>query len=272
MKKVHVITGLPRSGSTLLCNILNQNPLFKATSTSPLSGAVTVLIHHCSNSPEVKGMLEKENEIAKARIESSIRAFCDAWLLSQSGGAEVVFDKSRAWSAQSMVLRAIYPDAKIILTVRDLRNIFASIEKQNKKFPLLDYANSVNEKTAFSRYQQMFSADGLVGSCLNGIDDMVNRKIKDVFYVNFETLASTPEDAMRSIYDFLEFPYYDHDFENVENTAEDPDYLYLDKFPHEGSGKVKPADPQEWSKHISNELASMIHQNHINFQRRFGYA
>jgi sulfotransferase len=36
MKKLHLIAGLPRSGSTLLCNILNMNPNFYATPTSPL--------------------------------------------------------------------------------------------------------------------------------------------------------------------------------------------------------------------------------------------
>ena len=33
-KNVHFISGMPRSGSTLLCNILNQNPRFHATGTS----------------------------------------------------------------------------------------------------------------------------------------------------------------------------------------------------------------------------------------------
>jgi sulfotransferase len=34
MKKIHFINGMPRSGSTLLCNILAQNPKFHVTPTS----------------------------------------------------------------------------------------------------------------------------------------------------------------------------------------------------------------------------------------------
>ena len=33
-KTIHFISGLPRSGSTLLCNILAQNPRFHTTATS----------------------------------------------------------------------------------------------------------------------------------------------------------------------------------------------------------------------------------------------
>ena len=34
MKNLHLIAGLPRSGSTLLCNLLNMNSKFHATPTS----------------------------------------------------------------------------------------------------------------------------------------------------------------------------------------------------------------------------------------------
>ena len=35
-RKFHFISGMPRSGSTLLAAILNQNPRFRAGMTSPL--------------------------------------------------------------------------------------------------------------------------------------------------------------------------------------------------------------------------------------------
>jgi len=35
-KTVHFVSGLPRSCSTLLCNLLAQNPRVHATPTSPL--------------------------------------------------------------------------------------------------------------------------------------------------------------------------------------------------------------------------------------------
>jgi len=40
MKEIYFINGMPRSGSTLLCNILAQNPEFHVTPTSGLSELV----------------------------------------------------------------------------------------------------------------------------------------------------------------------------------------------------------------------------------------
>jgi len=38
MQKIHFISGLPRSGSTLLAGILRQNPRFHAGMSSPVAG------------------------------------------------------------------------------------------------------------------------------------------------------------------------------------------------------------------------------------------
>ena len=43
--KLHFISGLPRSGSTLLAGILRQNPAFHAAMTGPVAGLVTVLLN-----------------------------------------------------------------------------------------------------------------------------------------------------------------------------------------------------------------------------------
>ena len=40
MSQFHFISGLPRSGSTLLAGILKQNPRFHAAMSSPVAGLV----------------------------------------------------------------------------------------------------------------------------------------------------------------------------------------------------------------------------------------
>src|ERR1700685_2110174 len=42
--KIHFISGLPRSGSTLLAAILRQNPAFRASMSTPLSAMFTGLL------------------------------------------------------------------------------------------------------------------------------------------------------------------------------------------------------------------------------------
>ena len=48
-RKFHFISGLPRSGTTLLAAILNQNPRFRAGMTSPLADIMGVVLAETSS-------------------------------------------------------------------------------------------------------------------------------------------------------------------------------------------------------------------------------
>jgi len=51
-QKIHFISGLPRSGSTLLAAILRQNPRFHAAMTSPVGGLVDRILAATSQEHE----------------------------------------------------------------------------------------------------------------------------------------------------------------------------------------------------------------------------
>ncbi len=94
---MHVITGLPRSGSTLLCNILNQNPRFFAGSTSPLPTLLANIISTWSTQIEITSDLLHDREAAQARMLRAMREFCNAWYSDKVNETPVIFDKSRHW-------------------------------------------------------------------------------------------------------------------------------------------------------------------------------
>ena len=266
--KLHVVTGLPRSGSTLLCNILNQNPKFWSTSTSALSNLLSVVSHTLANSPEVKGLLQCNREQTEHRMKAAAQAFVKEW--HSIHDREIVFDKSRSWTHNSLLLNSLYPDAKMLVTVRDLRSVFGSCEKQHRKNPILDEAKDLNSKTLYSRADTMFSPDGLIGGPIVGIQDILNRKV-DVFFVKYEDFAADPTLIMSRVYGYLGEENFEHDFENVENTAKDPDYLYMHKYPHKGEGKVAMVDKDEWKTYFSQDIADIIMQRFKDFNTYFGY-
>jgi sulfotransferase len=266
---MHIITGLPRSGSTLLCNILNQNPKFWATSTSALSRLCANIVNNWSTSVEIKGDLASDRESTETRLVRSLRAFCDAWH-ERDDGRSVIFDKSRGWVHHILMVRKVYPDCKILLVIRDLKEIFASIEKQHQKNPLFDEAQNPQMKTIMGRAQAMFSNQGIVGGPLNGIYDILNRKL-GVSIVRYEQLADRPAAMMKEIYEYLEEELFEHDFEDIENTATDPDAFYLHKFPHDGSGKVEPPPINAWEHFVSPQVANHITTSHAFFNHFFGY-
>jgi hypothetical protein len=169
------------------------------------------------------------------------------------------------------MLHKLYPEAKALVMVRDLRSVFSSIEKQHQKFPLLDDAQDLKSKTLYTRADLMFGPEGVIGGPIIGIEDIIRRKHKNVMFIRYEDFAKNPSDLMDSIYKFLGEPHHAHNFENVENTATDPDGFYLHKYPHEGSGKVEPSDPEEWRSYVSEDLAKTIMERFADFNQHFEY-
>lgn len=267
---MNVITGLPRTGSTLLCNVLNQHPKFYATSTSILPMICASIVSLSSNTDETKGRLNADKDKEIDRALRSIRAFCYQWNWRE--GKEIVFDKSRFWVHNINLLRNINPHAKVIVTVRDLRNIFASVEKQYRHRAIFDPSTNPQAKQIAVRADDMFSDKGLIGGPLAGIKDMLDRNLPNVFWMKYEDLADRPEEIMRMMYDYFGIPYFNgHDYEDVKNTSEDVDGNYLLMYPHEGNGKVELTPLDEYKHYMSPFIHEQIYDRYQWYNETFGY-
>lgn len=262
MRAFHAIAGLPRSGSTLLCNILAQNPAFYASSTSPLPRLLNGLSEWFSEQPEVKSDLHADPGELQRRLRTVMQATCGAWYAGRGG--DVVFDKSREWTLHHELLWTLFPAAKLIVTVRDLKEVYASVLKQHSRNPLLRTVPG----TALGRSERLFSPQGLIGGPLAGVMDLQRRRSPSAVFVQFEHLVQSPEEAMRALYEQLDEPYFVHDFERVENKATDLDALYLNKYPHEGAGKVSPPGVQ-WHHWMELPAAREIEQIFAGFYNAF---
>lgn len=260
----NVITGLPRSGSTLLCNLFNQNPKFYAGSTSHLGKLFRDMMTSVSTSAEIKSDLAFDRRLTEIKILKSFKAVTETWYQNDS---RKVFDKSRAWQRGHLALKQVYPESKMIVTIRDLREVAGSIEKQHRKYPLFDATGGVTLRDSL---EHLFAKDvGLITRCLIGIQDLLDREA-DCLFVRLEDLLRNPEEMMKRIYCYLLEEPFDHNFIEVENTATDLDALYLFKFPHDGSGEVK--DPgYAWRRWMSEEVGQMIFKNYNWFFKKFGY-
>ena len=286
---MNVITGLPRSGSTLLCNILNQNDKFHATTTSILPAILSEITASTCSTLEFKYMLNKNKEETENRLKTALKSFSDSW--HSIHNKEIIFDKSRGWVHHTKFLNEIYPESKMIIIVRDLRNVFASIEKQNRKTGLLFDNNQIQEKSIYGTADVLFSPQGLIGHCIQGIQDFFQRNFPaiiiksvhdvdavmkeinkhNVLFVKYEQLANNPVLLMKILYAFLEEKEFEHDFKNIINTSDDPDGLYLYKYPHQGSGEIIPTDQQEWRQYMSQDIADLIINKFDWYYQIFGY-
>lgn len=267
MEAFHVVTGVPRSGSTLLCNLLNQNPDIHASSTSPLAPTLGGVANYWTSAPEIKSELAHDAEEAEARMLAALRGMVSGWYSQRS--ENVVFDKGRGWIALADRLGALYPDARMLCCVRDPRDVFASVQRQHLRFPVLDeHAQTpIVEKAG-----AMFAPAGIIGGPLTHIEDQISRRSLAVVPVIFERLVADPERELRKVYAECLLDWWSgHDFENVANVATDLDALYLGKFPHDASGKVEPP-AHRWDDVVPPELATQIVGRYPIFCRFFGYS
>ena len=127
-------SSLPRSGSTLLSNIVGQNPNFHVTPTSGLLDLLYVARGQFSRGEEFKAQERGEMERAfagfcRGALEGYAAALTNKpWLL----------DKSRDWGVHYAFLNAFYPDPKIVCMLRDPVDILCSMERNYRKASLQD--------------------------------------------------------------------------------------------------------------------------------------
>ena len=221
-KEILFINGMPRSGSTLLCNILAQNPDFHTTPTSGLSELING-IHQ----------FWKTNSVIKASEpqEKQLRIIKDLFQSYHSDtDRPVVFNKSRGWSGIiELIELALEREIKILTTIRPLPQIIASMEKlyrkeiKNINSPMMRGQEML---TLESRINTWTSPTGFIGGTFNSIQDAFFRgHSKKFHFVEYTKLTSNPKSVIEDVYDFLEKPYFNHDFNNVqqytiENDAE----------------------------------------------------
>ena len=124
-------------------------------------------------------------------------------------------------------------------------------------------------RTIRARMQNQFSDQGMIGGALSGIEDLVLVGNRAVIFVAYEKLVEQPGLQLQRIYEHIGEPWHEHDFDGIENTSIDPDWLYLNKFPHDGRGKV--GDRTDWQQFVPQQLAGEIMRTHASYNQTFGY-
>lgn len=245
-KKFYFVSGLPRSGSTLLENILAQNPRFHATATSGIMDIMFGVRNQWDKLVEFKAA---PNEPAKIRV---LRSILESYYADTD--KPVVFDKSRGWlSLLEMAEGVLGYKAKILVPVRDMRDVLASFEKRWRDTSSTTQIGQESQfyfefQTVQGRTDIWLRSDQPVGLAYNRITDAIQRGYKDrMLLVDFDDLTRNPTETMRQVYTFLGEEYFEHDFDNVEQVTYENDAVHGFKDLHKIRSKVEPMGPQ-WPK------------------------
>jgi sulfotransferase len=250
-KTIHFLAGLPRSGSTLLANILLQNPAIHVTATSGICDMLVQVRNGWDRNDAFQAMDRATSEKVKGNV---LRAMLQAYF--QHVERPVCIDKNRYW-AEFLEMAAEMVGGrdrvKVLVTVRDLRDVTASFEKLYRKTSSLgqlpqEAAMALKFKTALGRLQVFIDDAQPVGRAYNAIRDAVTRGWHDrMHFIDFEDLTRLPGKTMEGIYRFLEVKPHPHDFARVEQLTVEDDFVYGFKDLHVIRQKVEP-QPPAWPK------------------------
>lgn len=212
--KFNFISGLPRSGSTMLAAILNQNPLFVAGMTSPVSSLFK------SIEDATAKRVETSIFISEKQREMFLKGLFDTYYSEHKD--KVIFDTSRMWCARLSILLKLFPDSKIICCVRDLGWIMDSFERiyrRNNQKPSGIY-NYDTGGTVFSRTASISSSNGVVGYALDALREALASEYNDrLLIIEYEEMCRDPASTISKIYDFIDEEIFIHDFNTVEYSA-----------------------------------------------------
>jgi len=261
-RQYYFISGLPRSGSTLLVNILNQNPDIYASGTSGLLQIIKPIVTGWDGIAEFKANSIDENK--KGLLQGLIDGFYS------SKNESIVFDKCRGWPANIELLKYIGIDPKIILCVRDTRDILSSWErmyrndKLNGRATLGEQENPLDFQTVESRCEFWSSNTSPLGSAFNIMNDAIHRKLYDnMCFFEFEKWTTYPDIEFKKLYEWLGLDFYHHDFNKVKQVINEKDEYYGYADLHNiKEGKVLPYQPK-WPEYLTGELSKKYISSNI---------
>ena len=221
MKKIIFNSSMPRSGSELLQVILHQNPSIYGSVTSPLCEYITS-IKGCQINAEVKS--QPADLMKKAQLSASKQMMYGYY--EAITDRPVVVDKSRQWMWNYDLLEQIIgTKPKMLCMIRDLRDVFTSMEKSWRKNRHLpqgpDNLTTLENMTVEERIAT-WSHDNPVGFSTQRLKSAGElNQLQNVFILRYEDLTRFPDECMQKLYEYLELPYFQHDFNNIIKEVEE---------------------------------------------------
>jgi sulfotransferase len=248
-KTFYFMAGLPRSGSTLLSSILNQNPKFYSGPSSPVLGAMFAVEQDFMGNELYHGY-PKPDQVREIIGNIPHHFYSDVQ-------QPVVFDKNRAWTARVPYIEGyIGEQAKILVPVRRIDEILTSILTMIHRNPFQEgqpRINFVDEQLIktdipindLNRCMYLLGEGGIVYESLNAIMEGFTQNMNDkMHFVDYNDLVDNPEKIMEDIYDFIGEEFYDHDFESISNIHREDDLItYGLSDMHQVRSKVKKTSP-----------------------------
>jgi sulfotransferase len=206
------LSGLPRTGSTLLSAILSQNPEIHAEGNS----AVCQLMWDMQQSCETSAAQQLQANNRQADQDALVAAIPAIYY--RTAKAQHIVDKCRSWTLpdnMAMMRRYIRNDPKVIVMTRPLDEIVASFVRLRKvngwENPEAGLLDPMSEPIMRSQF---------------GVDHARATNSGEFLFIEYADLVSDPQTVLNNIYSFCEWEPFAHNFTNIVNQHPEDDSVY----------------------------------------------
>jgi len=257
VKQIFFLSGLARSGNTLLGSILNQNKNIAVTGNS----VIFDVLKSVSDFKQHQTFLNfPDHDSFNNMISKIMPNYYEKW------PQQYIIDRSQISEDRLLFLKRYYKQKiKIIVLWRDLFEILASFLKwsENRNIPMFGF-NASNEE----KIEMLMNKD--TSNIFTGLNVIKNlSRLENMHlshFVNYNDLIHNTEKELIKIYQFLEIPYFNHDLNNIEdfnvNGKTYKDEIYGKGLHSVRKGKIKKIK-YDYKKYIPNSMYEKY--KHLNY-------
>ena len=260
MSKLIPMCGLPRTGSTLLVNVLGQNPKITISPDSLLGPLL-------ANVQGFMGDTLNESQFKSDQTYEMYKRFCVdgsyGWINSISN-TEFYIDKCRSWGINIDLTFNLFSNIKLIFIIRDLRGIVSSLDSICRKTLLRTSDHfyeddfNYNENNLMENRVEKFYDEDMINKPLLSIKELFEVKgeyLDQIKFVKYEDIINNTDKVLNQIYNFLEIDRYDHDLNNIQQGFYH-DCIFLPYGHHKIKSKITPKEQtfEKLSDHIQEKI------------------
>lgn len=223
-KTFHYLSGLPRSGNTVVSSLLNQNPTIYSSGLSPICEYLWVLSESSlSHENVIRSNDRSRSDFLFSNLLTNYYADVDK---------PIVFDREKNWGTPanlSLIKTYFTKEPKIVYTVRPITEILASFITLNTDWIDRGIANNGwNYKSYLTpndnRCDYLMRSYGEIDQGLLALNEVIKPENKDIFHiVEYSDLIENPQQVMDNIYKFIGIESFNHNFKDIKKLEIEDD-------------------------------------------------
>ena len=208
-RKLLFLVALPRSGNTLFASIMNQNPEIAATANS-ITLEIMKDIHLLKNTDVFQNYPDYRS------LDNVLNNVFNNYY--QHRPQRIIIDRGPVTTPDNLQLvnKHFKHDFKCIVLLRDLMDVLASYMQWYTENPDA-FPNRYGRETDLDKLMMLMNKNGAIAKELDAIQNSYNYPGM-CHYVKYDDMVTNSEQEFKKIYQFLEEPYFNHRFDNLNQV------------------------------------------------------